>query len=309
MRHRSLVTGKAMTMQFRILGSPELYDGIRRVSTPLSAPKQRRLLGALLTRPNEPIPRQELVRELWGVRSPVKSANSLNAHASLLRRALGTAEPERAQAPRLVARDSGYLLHVRPGETDFGMFRHGLERARTTAVQDPEGAYGLLRDALGLWRGAALEGAVHGPLGAHLAARLEEEREEALELLFDCALRAGRHREIVSELEEVTAAHPLHEPFHDQLMLALCRCGREAEAIAAYRRARRHLPGGADRTPLLTARLEQIGARSAVLAAPTALPRDGAAHARAADPVEPPPVFSVAGYLQELFNGKALTAL
>ncbi|MFF0204079.1 BTAD domain-containing putative transcriptional regulator [Streptomyces sp. NPDC005017] len=295
-----------MTMQFRILGPPELYDGIRRLRTPLSAPKQRRLLGALLTRPGEPIPRHELVRELWGARSPVKTANSLNAHASLLRRALGAAEPDRAGTPRLVARDSGYLLHARSDETDFGLFRSALEHARGTAVRDPEAACGPLRDALGLWRGAALEGAVHGPLAARLAARLEEEREEALELLFDCALRAGRHREIVTELEEVSAAHPLHEPFHDQLMLALCRCGREAEAIAVYRRARRHLPGGADRTPLLTARLEQIGARSAVLAAPA---RDGGAHARAAEPVELPPVLSVAGYLQELFNGKALTAL
>ncbi|BBC32401.1 hypothetical protein SGFS_036950 [Streptomyces graminofaciens] len=288
-------------MRFRILGSPELYDDVRHRHIPLNAPKQRLLLGALLSHPNRTVPRETLVRELWGGTPPRKSASTLNAHVSLLRKALLEVEPERANAPRLVARGSGYLLEAAPEETDFGRFGQALDRTRRTAALDPENACTALREALGLWRGTVLEGGAHGPLCAELTARLEEERQQALELLFDCALRAGLHRYIVPELEEVTAAHPRRERFHDQLMEALCGCGREADAIGVYHRARRHLPAEADRTPLLTARLARIGARSLVPPAPDARPREAVR-----PEADHESVHSVFGYLAELLSGQVL---
>ncbi|MFF3850883.1 BTAD domain-containing putative transcriptional regulator [Streptomyces sp. NPDC002328] len=287
-------------MHFRILGSPELYDDVRRRHIPLNAPKQRLLLGALVSHPHRTVSREALVRELWGAKPPRKSASTLNAHVSLLRKALLDLEPQRAHAPRIVARGCGYLLEAAPAETDFGRFRQALARARRTAAADPDHAYATLREALGLWRGTVLEGGAHGPLCAQLAARLDEERQQALELLFDCALRTGLHRYVVPELEEVAAAHPRRERFHDQLMEALCGCGREADAIGVYHRARRHLPAGADGAPLLTARLARIGARSLVPAAPGADPLG------AGRPEADQEVHSVSGYLRELLSGQIL---
>ncbi|MGR8007744.1 AfsR/SARP family transcriptional regulator [Streptomyces hypolithicus] len=251
-------------MQFRILGSPELYDETQKRRLPLAGCKQRMLLGALLARANSPVPRERLVRELWGALPPKKARNTLNAHVSLLRRALAEAEPGR-DTSRLVSHSSGYLLRARPAETDSGQFCLAVAKAQRTAAADPQGAYAMLRGALGLWRGTALEGGPHGPLSAALVARLEEERLQALEIFFDSALRTGRHRRIIPELEEVVAAHPLRERFHDQLMLALCRAGRGGEAIGVYIRARHRLTAEHGHTPLLSARLEQISLQSPAL--------------------------------------------
>ncbi|MFF4227965.1 BTAD domain-containing putative transcriptional regulator [Streptomyces sp. NPDC001820] len=264
-------------MQFRILGSPELYDEKRQRLLPLTSPKQRLLLGALLAGANSSVPREWLVRELWGALPPRKKANTLNAHVSGLRKALSELEPERTHTPRLVAWASGYILHARATETDSGQFCLAVARARKMAGDDPQGAYDTLRGALGLWRGAALAGGAHGPVSAALVTRLEEERLKSLEILFDCALRTGRHQHIIPELDKVTAAHPLRERFHDQLMLALCRSGRGAEAIGVYTRARQRIGAAGGRTPLLSARLEQISVVSpALFAAGTEIPESWA---------------------------------
>lgn len=146
-------------MQFRILGSPELYDEKRHRRIPLTSPKQRLLLGTLLARPNSPVPRERLIRELWGALPPRKARNTLNAHVSGLRKVLLEVEPERAHTPRIVARAAGYLLEVRPAETDSGRFCLAVAQAQRVAQDDPRGAYDSLRRALGLWRGSALEGA------------------------------------------------------------------------------------------------------------------------------------------------------
>ncbi|MET7615481.1 AfsR/SARP family transcriptional regulator [Streptomyces sp. NPDC005408] len=311
-------------MQFRILGSPELYDEKRHRRIPLTSPKQRLLLGTLLSRPNSPVPRERLIRELWGALPPLKARNTLNAHVSGLRKALLDVEPERAGAPRLVARAAGYLLEARPAETDSGRFCLAVAQAQRIAPDDPQGAYDSLRRALGLWRGTALEGGSHGPVCAALVARLEEERLQALQILFDCALRAGEHRRIIPELEELTAAQPLRERFHDQLMLALCRCGRGADAIRVYTRARQRLTAAHGGTPLLTARLEQISVQAPALFAPEREGPDGWARAHVPAPsegrgevarlrremnqieAEQQTARSVVGYLTNILSGQAL---
>ncbi|MEU6057339.1 BTAD domain-containing putative transcriptional regulator [Streptomyces sp. NPDC047097] len=224
-------------MQFRVLGTPEIYDDVRRRSFPLNSPKQRVLLGVLLVRVDSVVPTGALINELWGRNAPDKAINALQAHVSRLRQQLIEVEPPRANTPRLIARGSGYLLQARPDELDSVRFRLQTARARRQLTTDPDAAAALLRRALGLWRGPALDGGSHGPLCAGVAARLEEERLLALEDLCDASIRAGRHRQVVGRLEELVAAHPLRERFRDLLALALQRGGR-AGGVPAVRRLR-----------------------------------------------------------------------
>ncbi|MET9145571.1 BTAD domain-containing putative transcriptional regulator [Streptomyces sp. NPDC004042] len=236
-------------MQFRVLGPPGIYDDVRRASVQLTSPKQRALLGALLVRLGTPVPTEELIRELWGNNAPDKAGNALQAHVSRLRQQLIEAEPSRANTPRLVVRGPGYVLQARPEELDSVQFRLQVTRAKRLLAADPRAAALLLRKALGLWRGPALDGGSHGPLCAAAAARLEEERLTALEDLCDASLRIGRHEEVVRRLEELVVAHPTRARFRDQLALALQRCGRQGEARAVRRGAAHQAE---DRTPVRT---------------------------------------------------------
>jgi DNA-binding SARP family transcriptional activator len=256
-------------MQFRVLGPPGIHDDVRQRSVQLTSPKQRVLLGALLVRLGTRVPTDELIRELWGSNPPDKAGNALQAHVSRLRQQLIEAEPSRVNTPRLVVRGSGYVLQARPEELDSVQFRLQVARARRLLEADPHSAALVLRKALGLWRGPALEGGAHGPLCAAAAARLEEERLLALEDLCDASLRLGRHREVVRRLEELVAAHPLRTRFREQLAVALQRCGRHGEARAVGEAPRRPRAGEAG-PPVRTGNVRVL--------------RDAAARPAAADP-------------------------
>nr|WP_176711438.1 AfsR/SARP family transcriptional regulator [Streptomyces sp. PTY087I2] len=310
-------------MQFRILGPPDLFDEERRLRTPLTSPKQKRLLGALIARPNSFVPREELMREIWGGQAPKQARNALNAHFSGLRKTVETAERARGGQARLVTGADGLMLRVSPAETDSGRFCLAVSRAQGRCRTAPEEAYGILRKALPLWRGAVLEGeGPHGPLGAALAEQLQDVRRRALELLFDAALSSLRHEDVLPELRQATVAHPLCERFHDQLMLALCRSGRGGEAIGVYTEARQRLTAAHGHTPLLSARLEQIGAQSPELSAAGAgapiapLPLRSPAGREAARPhrfavrhverADGPAERSALGFLTDLLSGREL---
>ncbi|TQK44246.1 DNA-binding SARP family transcriptional activator [Streptomyces sp. SLBN-118] len=247
-------------MQFRVLGTPEIYDEVRQRSVQLTSPKQRVLLGALLVRMGSPVPTEALINELWGHNAPDKAINALQAHVSRLRQQLIEVEPSRANTPRLVARGSGYLLQARPDELDSVQFRLLVARAQRQLESDPHSACVLLRKALKLWRGPALAGGSHGPLSAGVAARLEEERLLALEDLCDASLRMGQHRQVIAQLEELVADHPLRERFRDQLALSLQRSGRpgEARTVRDTVRRRRTAEVAAGSAPVLTAPVRQI---------------------------------------------------
>ncbi|MFI1399326.1 BTAD domain-containing putative transcriptional regulator [Streptomyces sp. NPDC020681] len=247
-------------MQFRVLGPPEIYDEVRQRSVQLTSPKQRVLLGVLLVRMGSPVPTEALINELWGRNAPDKAINALQAHVSRLRQQLIEVEPSRANTPRLVARGSGYLLQARPDELDSVQFRLQVARAQRQLESDPQAATLLLRKALKLWRGPALDGGSHGPLCSGVAARLEEERLLALEDLCDASLRLGQHRQVVGQLEELVAAHPLRERFRDQLVLSLQRCGRQGEARAVRDTSRRRRAGepGPGSAPVRSAHVRQI---------------------------------------------------
>ncbi|MFD9462036.1 BTAD domain-containing putative transcriptional regulator [Streptomyces sp. NPDC060027] len=248
-------------MQFRILGPVEIQDERTGLRILPAGTKQRALLGALVARSGHVVPVRQLIDELWGHRPPANAANALQAHVARLRRLVPEPGPGPWPEPGpwpgpgpgpgagavgrhrewLVTRPPGYLLRPGPGASDAQRFRELAARGRAAAATDPRHAAELLRAALALWRGPALEGSARGGICAAEAARLEEQRLTVLETLYDACLRAARHDEIIGELEELTADHPMRERFHDLLMVALYRCGRQAEALGVYDRARRRL--------------------------------------------------------------------
>lgn len=249
-------------MEFRILGPVQIYDDRAGVWIVPTGAKQRALLGALVVKAGQVVPADRLVDELWGEHPPANAANALQAHVARLRRLLpvpapGSGEPHHEW---LVTRPMGYVLRLGRSETDAQRFHRLVTQGRALAATDPGQSADVLRKALALWRGPALEGSGRGTICSAEAALLEESRLVALETLYDVCLRAGRCDEITGELEELTTAHPLRERFYELLMTALYRCGRQAEALGAYDRARRRLVHdlGVEPGPVLRGRMEAI---------------------------------------------------
>jgi SARP family transcriptional regulator, regulator of embCAB operon len=244
-------------MQIRLLGPVEIHDEVRGRRIAVSGAKRPALLATLVVRAGRIVSMDRLVAEIWGEDPPANAANALQAHIKRLRRLIGSAcgEPD-----RIVTRSPGYLLDLRPGETDVEWFTERVGRARAIAGTEPERAVPLLRAALALWRGPAMDGCALGDICAAEAVVLEENRLAALETLYDACLRANRHEEIIGELEESAAAYPLRERIADQLMVALYRAERQSEAIGVYDRVRRRLVRelGVEPGPALRATMQAI---------------------------------------------------
>lgn len=223
-----------MDLEFRVLGPLEVLRGQQ--GLPLGSPKQRALLGLLVVHANEPIPRERLIEELWGDAAP-KTVNAvLNVYLSRLRRLLADGTGEQL----LLTRAAGYVLSVPPEGLDARRFEALLERGRRELASGEAGrASRTLRDALALWRGPALADLAFEPFAQTEIARLEELRLAALEARIEADLALGHQDSLVAELDTLVAAHPFREGLRAQLMLALYRSGRQAEALEMYRRARR----------------------------------------------------------------------
>ncbi len=203
---------------------------------PLGSPKQRALLGLFLVHANEALPRERLIEELWGDAPPRTVKAVLNVYLSRLRRLFAEGTGEQL----LLTHAAGYVLSVRPEGLDARRFETLLERGRRElASGDAEGASATLHDALALWRGSPLADVAFEPFAQSEIARLEELRLTGLEARIEADLALGRHDSLVAELETLVAAHPYREGLRVQLMLALYRRGRQAEALETYRRARR----------------------------------------------------------------------
>ncbi|HZD73941.1 MAG TPA: tetratricopeptide repeat protein [Actinomycetota bacterium] len=217
-------------MRFRILGPLEVSDGGG--WTALGPPKLRALLAILLLRGNRVVATAQLVEELWGEREPGAAANLVQQYVMRLRRALGD------QGGRLlVTRWPGYqLVLADAGDLDSQRFAQLLAGGQKALGDgEVERAAGLLADALDLWHGPALMDVPPTPAVEAEAARLEEQRLVAVEVRNDAELACGRHTSLVGELRQVVREHPLRERLWGQLMLALYRSGRQAEALEAYR--------------------------------------------------------------------------
>ncbi|MFJ4717495.1 BTAD domain-containing putative transcriptional regulator [Streptomyces sp. NPDC088785] len=277
-------------MEFRILGPMQIHDTETGHRTVPTGAKQRALLGALVVRAGHVVPADRLIDELWGEHPPANAANALQAHVARLRRLLPAPTPAPTSAsasasasvsaagdlhrPRLVTRPTGYVLHLGAARTDARRFGELAAEGHALAPADPERCARVLRRAVRLWRGAALEGAGRGALCTAQAALLEENRLLALEALYDACLATGRHHEITAELGALSAAHPLRERLYELLLTALHRCGRRTEALAVYDRAHQRLGQdlGIEPGPVLHAGRERILHRPAPHPQPPAPP-------------------------------------
>src|SRR3954462_2754098 len=217
--------------EFRLLGPLEAAEGGRPLV--LGGAKQRGLLAVLLLHANQAVSSDRLIDQLWGESPPATAGKIVQVYVSRLRKQLGEA--------RLLTRPPGYLLRVDPGELDLARFERLVAEARE---EDAAAAGAKLRVALALWRGPPLADLAYERFAQAEIVRLEELRWAALELRIDADLATGRAPELVGELESLIAAHPLRERLRGQPMLALYRCSRQAEALEAYRRARRDLAEG-----------------------------------------------------------------
>jgi YVTN family beta-propeller protein len=220
---------------FRLLGPVEVSDGDRPVR--LGEGKQRAVLALLLLHRNEAVSSDRLIDALWGEAPPTTAAKVLQNHVGQLRRALD----DRA-GQRLQTRGHGYALQVQDGELDVERFeRLAEEGGEALARERPADAAARLREALALWRGPALADVAYEAFAQPEIARLEERHIAALEQRIDADLALGRHADVVAELEGLVAQHPLRERLRAQLMVALYRCGRQADALETYSAARRVL--------------------------------------------------------------------
>lgn len=223
-----------------MLGQVEAWrDGTR---LDLGGRKQRELLACLLVRAGRVVPLDQLIEDLWPVAQPARAAATVQVFVSNLRRIL---EPDRlrgAPASVLVTLAPGYALLTDAGALDAQEFtRLALEGRDALAEDDAEGAAELLTTAVGLWRGPAFGDLADAPCAHAEALRLEDLRLTALESRVEAELTLGHHVAVVPELEARVQQYPLRERARGQLMLALYRCGRQADALAVYRAGRRLL--------------------------------------------------------------------
>jgi DNA-binding SARP family transcriptional activator len=223
-------------MRFGVLGQLVVHDEERAIQ--LSGRKQRGVLGVLLSRANSAVSPDHLIDALWGEQAPTSAQATLRWHVHQLRRALG--DPDR------IARvQHGYVLVVHPGELDADEFEGLLADGRRCLEEsDLERASALLRQALKLWRGAAyadLTEHLDSPAVRDEAVRLEELRLEGYRVQIEADLGLGRHSAVIGQLRGLVAEHPFREEFRAQLMLALYRAGRQAEALEVYQQGRRVL--------------------------------------------------------------------
>lgn len=224
-------------LSFRILGPLEIVTETR-ILRPRGS-KQNALLTTLLASPRQLVSTDALMVELWGEKHPARVENDLHAHISRLRRRLSAMEPDAIDS-RLVTHVSGYELMVRDEELDAAGFIRGLEEIRGVTHADSADMV-RLRRLLGLWRGRAFANLELGPIRQTASTRYEEYRIAAYQLLFEHELRNGNHSKIISELRELLARYQFHEQFWQQLMVALYRSGRQADALSVYRELGRRL--------------------------------------------------------------------
>ena len=215
-------------MDFRILGPLEAVTEGRVVV--LDAAKPRALLAILLLHVGEPVHRDRLIEDLWAGRPPATAAKVLQAYISRLRKEIGS--------EAIVTGGAGYELVVEPDGLDLHRFERLVSEAR---AKEPAAAAPALREALAMWRGPPLADFTHEPWARGEIGRLEELHLGALQDRIDADLALGRAGELVAELEHLVGDQPLAERVRGQLMLALYRSGRQAEALAAYRAARETL--------------------------------------------------------------------
>jgi predicted ATPase/DNA-binding SARP family transcriptional activator len=227
-------------MEFRILGPLQVCEG--GAALPLGGERQRTLLAILLLNANRVVSADRLCEELWQGQPPETAPTALQGHVFELRKVLEPDHESGSPYRVLCTEKPGYVLRVEPNDLDAHRFRRLAQEGREALDRRrPTVASRLLREALALWRGPPLADlSFESSLQQEIAA-LEELRLTALELRIEADLALGRHADLVGELQALINEQPLRERPRRQLMLALYRSGRQAEALAAYREARESL--------------------------------------------------------------------
>jgi basic membrane lipoprotein Med (substrate-binding protein (PBP1-ABC) superfamily)/DNA-binding SARP family transcriptional activator len=245
------------TLEFRALGSFEVFrDGD---PIDLGPHKQRSLLALLLINANRVVSTGRITEALWGPDASDKQ-NALWVYISRLRTVLEPERSGRGESSVLVTKDPGYMLTVDPEEVDLLRFERSLDSARALLEPDTERALAHLSEAVDSWRGDALADFTYEAFARAEIDRLDELRLEALELMFDARLRLGHAAELTSGLERLARENPFRERPVAQLMTALYRAGRQAEALRAFERYRRTLAEelGIEPSPELRRLEEQV---------------------------------------------------
>ncbi|WP_078967985.1 MULTISPECIES: BTAD domain-containing putative transcriptional regulator [unclassified Streptomyces] len=226
------------SMQFRVLGPMEVVDDGRTVG--LGGTKQRATLGFLLLNANKAVATSRLLNALWGVdEAPMTARKILQNAVYGLRGALSAGGAAGTDGTALLTRPPGYMMRVDPERVDLHRFHTWVGRGRELLAKGRPGAAApLLRDALALWRGPALADLVENGVQWPELVALQNTRLNVMEEYFEAQLACGRHHEILAELEAMVRAEPLRERSCGQWMLAMYRCGRQADALAEYSRLR-----------------------------------------------------------------------
>jgi DNA-binding SARP family transcriptional activator len=261
-----LTESDAGVLRVQLLGPVRAWRGEHELE--LGGPRRRALLG-MLASARHAVSRGELIDGLWGQEPPASADNSVHVYIAGLRRVLEPRRPRRAPSLLLTAVAPGYRLRLEPGTLDTEVLHQHMTDARRLAGGDPAAAARSLDAALRLWQGASLSG-IPGPWADIERARLDELRQSATADRLDIMLRLGAHHQALAELAALIRQHPLQERFHGQLMLALYRCGRQGDALAAFADARRVLADqlGIDPGPALRRLHQQILAADVALDPP-----------------------------------------
>lgn len=219
-------------MEFAVLGPLEVFDGDRRLA--LGGAKQQIVLEMLLLNANAVVSAGSLMQAVWGAGTDEHRTN-LHVYIANLRRLLEPDRPRGTPPSRLLSRGTGYLLRVHPDELDLHRFHRLVDEGRAEAAGNPSAAAGKLAEALRLWRGVPLPALVEGPAPPPEVDALSELRLSAIEDRIELELALGVHSASIGELELLVAEHPARERMRGQLVLALYRAGRQAEALAVCR--------------------------------------------------------------------------
>ena len=246
------VTKSPDKVELRVLGPLEVRVG--NTAVPLAGTKQRTLVATLLLRANEVVSVEALIEEIWREAPPPSAPHSLEAYVSRARQLFA------GYGPTLHRRGAGYSLELAGATLDASVFSELADATSQAAVEgEHERAARLATEALALWHGPVLSDVTLGPAGRAEAERLEERRLRTLELRFDAELALGTDDELVGELQLIVGQNPYRERFVAQLMLALYRSGRHAEALDVYERMRAAL--AADLGLLPSEELQQLSGR------------------------------------------------
>ena len=239
-------------VEFRVLGPLEVASGGERLA--LGGAKQRAVLAVLLLRAGEVVPLERLIDEVWGNDPPPSAAHTLESYVSRLRQLLN------GLGPILSRRGAGYAIDLHGAQLDALAFVELQESAAlASAMDEPANVLEWASAALAMWRGPALADVALASAGRAEAERLEELRLRTYELRFDAELALGYQEQAIGELQALVAQNPYRERFVAQLMLALYRSGRHAEALDAYERTRRRLDDDLGLQP--SADLQQLSGR------------------------------------------------